>query len=317
MGHRIAILDRGRAPAGRRRRRTSTTGPRTCSSRAFIGSPPMNTVTGHRRNGDADAPRLRVPGAELTVPENAARAIGAMPSLATSCSACGPSTCGSRHGTGSRPTVTVVESLGHERHVVCRLADGQMLIVAPARRRAHAARGRERAPRRRRRRAARVRLRDRDARRVVTTATAQSPADGAPVMPADVRRAMRSARRRRRARETGVAAIMLAPSLVIFGVFVFYPFVKNFQLGFYRSPPFPGLPQRIRRVRPVSATSSRRREFLDSLWTTVALRAPHGAGRHRARPRCSPCSRTSSSAASASTARSSRRRSRRRSRSRR
>lgn len=29
-------------------------------------------------------------------------------------------------------TVTVIESLGHERHLVCRLADGQLLIVRQA-----------------------------------------------------------------------------------------------------------------------------------------------------------------------------------------
>jgi ABC-type sugar transport system permease subunit len=72
---------------------------------------------------------------------------------------------------------------------------------------------------------------------MVTSAPAQ-PADvrdtGAPVMPDDVRRSMRRAHRRRRRRETGVAAVMLLPSLVIFGAFVYYPFVKNFQLAFYR-----------------------------------------------------------------------------------
>jgi ABC-type sugar transport system permease subunit len=37
---------------------------------------------------------------------------------------------------------------------------------------------------------------------------------------------------------------MLVPSLLIFSVFVFYPFLRNFYLGFFRTPPFPGLPQR-------------------------------------------------------------------------
>ncbi len=31
-----------------------------------------------------------------------------------------------------RATVSVVESLGHERHVVCRLEDGQLIIVRQA-----------------------------------------------------------------------------------------------------------------------------------------------------------------------------------------
>jgi sn-glycerol 3-phosphate transport system permease protein len=48
----------------------------------------------------------------------------------------------------------------------------------------------------------------------------------------------------RRRRETGLGYLMLAPSLLIFSVFVFYPFFKNFYLGFFRTPPFPGLPAR-------------------------------------------------------------------------
>ena len=47
----------------------------------------------------------------------------------------------------------------------------------------------------------------------------------------------------RRRREAGLGYLMLLPSLLIFSVFVFYPFLKNFYLGFYRTPPFPGLPQ--------------------------------------------------------------------------
>ncbi len=36
---------------------------------------------------------------------------------------------------------------------------------------------------------------------------------------------------------------LVLPSLVVFGTFIFYPFVKNFWLGMYRTPPFPGLPR--------------------------------------------------------------------------
>jgi sn-glycerol 3-phosphate transport system permease protein len=48
--------------------------------------------------------------------------------------------------------------------------------------------------------------------------------------------------RRRRAREAGLGYLLLVPSLVVFGVFVFYPLIRNVYLGFFRSPPFPGLP---------------------------------------------------------------------------
>ena len=49
----------------------------------------------------------------------------------------------------------------------------------------------------------------------------------------------------RRRREAGLGYLMIVPSLAIFSVFVFYPFFKNFYLGFFRTPPFPGLPQRF------------------------------------------------------------------------
>jgi sn-glycerol 3-phosphate transport system permease protein len=59
-----------------------------------------------------------------------------------------------------------------------------------------------------------------------------------------VARSTLALRRRRRRRESGLALLMLSPSLVIFVVFVFYPFLRNFQLAFYRTPPFPNLPKR-------------------------------------------------------------------------
>jgi len=39
-----------------------------------------------------------------------------------------------------------------------------------------------------------------------------------------------------------IGYVLLIPSLVVFGVFVFWPLVHNAYLGFYRNPPFPGLP---------------------------------------------------------------------------
>ncbi len=41
-------------------------------------------------------------------------------------------------------------------------------------------------------------------------------------------------------REWPLALLLLAPSLVLFGVFVFYPLVRTIQLGLYRSDPFGG-----------------------------------------------------------------------------
>ena len=74
--------------------------------------------------------------------------------------------------------------------------------------------------------------------------------------------------RSRRAREGGLALLLLLPSLVIFGVFVFYPLVHNVYLGFFRSPPFPGLPSTyvgFDQYKDVLTSS----DFLDSLKTTV------------------------------------------------
>jgi sn-glycerol 3-phosphate transport system permease protein len=48
----------------------------------------------------------------------------------------------------------------------------------------------------------------------------------------------------RRTREALLGYALVLPSLLVFGTFIFYPFVKNFWLGLYRTPPFPGLPRR-------------------------------------------------------------------------
>jgi sn-glycerol 3-phosphate transport system permease protein len=75
---------------------------------------------------------------------------------------------------------------------------------------------------------------------------------------------------RRRRREVGLAYLLILPALVIFGIFIFYPFFKNFYLGFYRTPPFPGLPSKyvgFDQYRDVLSSN----EFVDSLKTTVAF----------------------------------------------
>ena len=69
----------------------------------------------------------------------------------------------------------------------------------------------------------------------------------------------------RRRREAGLGYLMIVPSLAIFSVFVFYPFFKNFYLGFYRTPPFPGLPQRF-------VGFDQYREILTSSYFTNSMR---------------------------------------------
>ena len=75
---------------------------------------------------------------------------------------------------------------------------------------------------------------------------------------------------RRRRREIGLAYLLILPSLLIFAVFVFYPFFRNFYLGFYKTPPFPGLPKHyvgLDQYRDVLSSQ----DFVDSLKTTIGF----------------------------------------------
>jgi sn-glycerol 3-phosphate transport system permease protein len=55
---------------------------------------------------------------------------------------------------------------------------------------------------------------------------------------------VKSRRFSRRVREALLGYALVLPSLLVFGTFVFYPFIKNIWLGLYRSPPSPLLPRR-------------------------------------------------------------------------
>jgi sn-glycerol 3-phosphate transport system permease protein len=72
----------------------------------------------------------------------------------------------------------------------------------------------------------------------------------------------------RRARDALLGYALVLPSLVLFGVFVFYPFARNFWLALHRTPPFPGLPKKyvgLDQVGDVLSSS----EFRHSLKVTV------------------------------------------------
>jgi sn-glycerol 3-phosphate transport system permease protein len=47
----------------------------------------------------------------------------------------------------------------------------------------------------------------------------------------------------RRMRDMLLGYALVLPSLLVFGTFIFYPFIKNLWLGLYRTPPFPNLPR--------------------------------------------------------------------------
>ena len=74
----------------------------------------------------------------------------------------------------------------------------------------------------------------------------------------------------RRVREAGLGYLLLLPAFAVFAVFIFYPFVRNFYLGFFSTPPFPGQPKDfvgIDQYRDVLSSS----DFLDSLKITITF----------------------------------------------
>jgi ABC-type sugar transport system permease subunit len=73
---------------------------------------------------------------------------------------------------------------------------------------------------------------------------------------------------RRRRRERLLAAALLAPSALVFAVFVFYPFARNIYLSLYSTPPFPNLPSRFVGLSQYSQVLGSH-NFLNSLWVTA------------------------------------------------
>ena len=85
-----------------------------------------------------------------------------------------------------------------------------------------------------------------------------------------VARAPRKRRFSRAVREAGLGYMLLLPAFLIFSVFVFYPFLRNFYLGFFSTPPFPGQPKNyvgLDQYKDVLSSS----DFLDSLKTTITF----------------------------------------------
>jgi sn-glycerol 3-phosphate transport system permease protein len=74
--------------------------------------------------------------------------------------------------------------------------------------------------------------------------------------------------RTRRRREALLAYGLLVPALVLFGVFSFYPFFRNFKLMLYATPPVPGLPAHYVGFHQISQTLTST-QFTQSLVTTL------------------------------------------------
>ncbi|MFO7591816.1 MAG: ABC transporter ATP-binding protein [Acidimicrobiia bacterium] len=129
MGERIAIMDKGVLQQVDPPQQVYDK-PINLFVARFIGNPPMNTVEGDLRGSGADL-SVVLDGATIPLP----------PDFAAAAAASGAQ----RVVFGVRPEhlhidsegglaarVTVIEALGHERHVICRLDDGQMVIVRQA-----------------------------------------------------------------------------------------------------------------------------------------------------------------------------------------
>ena len=83
---------------------------------------------------------------------------------------------------------------------------------------------------------------------------------------------------RRRRHEKLLAAALLAPAAVLFGVFTFYPFLKNFKMALYQNPPYPGLPSRYVGLSQAShiLSSTTFQQSIFSTFAFVAMVVPVG-----------------------------------------
>jgi multiple sugar transport system ATP-binding protein len=126
MAHRIAILDSGRlqqvAPPQEIYDR-----PANLFVARFIGNPPMNTIEGAlAADGDGMTVQLEANRIPLDAELAAAAKSGDVERVVVGVR---PEHIALTPDGALSAKVTVVESLGHERHVICRLEDGQMVIA--------------------------------------------------------------------------------------------------------------------------------------------------------------------------------------------
>ena len=127
MGHRIAVLDAGvlqqiGPPQDVYAR------PANLFVARFIGSPPMNTVEG-RVARVADSLVVELPGGRAPLTAAARSTPSRRQGLEDVVLGVRPEDLRLGDEGGVTATVAVVEALGHECHVACRLADGQLVIV--------------------------------------------------------------------------------------------------------------------------------------------------------------------------------------------
>jgi sn-glycerol 3-phosphate transport system permease protein len=74
--------------------------------------------------------------------------------------------------------------------------------------------------------------------------------------------------RSRRRKQALLAYLLILPAMVLFGVFSFYPFLRNFKLMLYETPPVPGLPPHYVGLHQIVPTITST-QFTQSLVTTL------------------------------------------------
>ena len=68
----------------------------------------------------------------------------------------------------------------------------------------------------------------------------------------------------------GLAYALLLPAMVLFAAFSFYPFLRNFKLMLYETPPVPGLPAHYVGLHQIWPTLTST-QFIQSLLTTLVF----------------------------------------------
>jgi multiple sugar transport system ATP-binding protein len=129
MGHRIAILDHGVLQQVDEPQRVYAQ-PANLFVARFIGTPPMNTIEG-RITSNGDALTFEAAGVHVPLPEALADRARAG-RLDQAVLGVRPEDLWIDDAGSITAKVTLVESLGHERHVVTRLDDGQSIIARQA-----------------------------------------------------------------------------------------------------------------------------------------------------------------------------------------
>jgi ABC-type sugar transport system ATPase subunit len=126
MGDRIAIMHEGRLQQLGPPQEVYAK-PANLFVARFIGNPPMNTISGPVSR-DGNLVSVSLAGGIVPLPGAVGDAVVAS-SADEIVIGVRPEHLRIQSGGPVKALVTVIESLGHERHVICRLEDGQMIIV--------------------------------------------------------------------------------------------------------------------------------------------------------------------------------------------